>query len=517
MKRYIWYFLSAALVCCAVLLMLVSPDGLSIGITCAMAIVLILSIWFGILPIIRYALAFDTAMDNIHRAMELKPDTPWVAVQDVTKFFGKADLDEIFDDYKSKVQQQRRSGMVINDIDEFINEDVLSLRSWQGVIHQIPGTLTGLGILGTFIGLIVGIRDLQFDTMQNAIFSIQNLLGGINVAFYTSIAGVIMSILFNILNKVTWGIMVRELGLFTLEFKRCVIPPEEEQSRFRQKQELQEILTRLDRLPKNGAFSLANSGKSSGSSANESILLPQIISGLKNDEFTFFLQPRYDLNTRKIIGAEALVRWKHPKLGLVMPSVFMQTIENNGYITKLDHYIWEQVCCTIRRWIDSGMPVVPINVNISKTDILAMDVAAFFKDTVQKYRIPPRYLEMDISENAYLQTQSTAVEAENALRQSGFRVALDGFNGDFMALNTIENFHADMLKLDLRFLKDVTPESLTATLNQAGKMNMSVAAEGIENMEQMSALRKSGCVEGQGYYLSKPMSIEDFETELNKR
>lgn len=517
MKKYIWYILMIALIAAAVIMILLSPDIISTTLTVVMTVVTGLSVWFGVVPLIRYNDAFTRGQRSIRQAMDQSPENPWTAVLEMRSFFRQHDLDELFEDYRSKVQTQHRSGVVVTDIDDIINENMLSLKTWQGVIRQIPGTLTGLGILGTFIGLILGIRGIHFDTMQTAIDSIQGLLGGIEVAFFTSIAGVILSILFNTMNNIIWNSAVRELGLFTTEFKRCIIPSEDEQARYRQKRELQKILERLDRLPKGGEYSLSHSNAKGAPSANESILLPQITSGLKNGEFTFYLQPRFDLNSRKIIGAEALVRWNHPKLGLVMPSVFMQTLEDNGYITKLDSYIWEQVCRTIRGWIDAGRPVVPITLNISKTDILAVDVAAFFKSMVEKYRIPPRYLEMDIAENAYQQAPAAAVDMENILRQSGFRVTLDGFNGDFMALNAIENFHADSIKLDMRFIKDARSGALATILEQAAGMKLSLSAEGIENMDQLTQLRKGGCSEGQGYYLSRPMPIEAFEDELNKR
>ena len=117
---------------------------------------------------------------------------------------------------------------------------------------------------------------------------------------------------------------------------------------------------------------------------NERVLMPQILDGLRKNEFTFFLQPRYDLNTRRVVGAEALVRWNHPVLGVISPAVFIPVLENNGYITKLDQYIWEEVCKTIRVWIDAGVRPVPIAVNVTKTDILAIDVAEFFSEMLKK-------------------------------------------------------------------------------------------------------------------------------------
>ena len=173
----------------------------------------------------------------------------------------------------------------------------LALRSWQGVVSQIPGTLTGLGLLGTFIGLLTGIGSVQVSSVDATLESIVMLFYSLSNA---------------------------EAGL-------------------------------------------------AGGSGSESVLMPQILNGLQNHEFTFYLQPRYDLNTQKIIGAEALVRWIHPKLGMVAPSVFIPALEKNGYITKLDQYIWNQICAKMRQWIDAGIRPVPISVNISKTDIMALD------------------------------------------------------------------------------------------------------------------------------------------------
>ena len=166
--------------------------------------------------------------------------------------------------------------------------------------------------------------------------------------------------------------------------------------------------------------------------SNERVLMPQILEGLRKNEFTFFLQPRYELNARRVIGAEALVRWNHPVLGVISPSVFIPVLESNGYITKLDQYIWEEVCKTIRVWIDEGIRPIPIAVNVTKTDVLAINVAEFFSDMLKKYRIPPKYLDIDIAKSAYLETHGALSETEAQLQQMGFRVILDGFDGDYV-------------------------------------------------------------------------------------
>lgn len=313
------------------------------------------------------------------------------------------------------MQHQRETGQIVSDLDEVLNEDVLALHTWKGVIAQLPGTLTGLGILGTFVGLLLGLRGISFVTVEAALGSVQSILAGINTAFYTSIAGVILSILFNITNNVLRTIMNRETGLFLEEFHKSVIPTTDEQARYSSRREVR-----------------------------------QILDGLRRNEFTFFLQPRYDLNTRRVVGAEALVRWNHPVLGVISPAVFIPVLENNGYITKLNQYIWEEVCKTIRVWIDKGVRPVPIAVNVTKTDILAIDVAEFFSEMLKKYRIPPKYLNIDIAKSAYLETHGALSDTEAQLQQMGFRVILDGFDGDYVELSALGGFGTDLLKLDLR-------------------------------------------------------------------
>ena len=183
--------------------------------------------------------------------------------------------------------------------------------------------LTGLGILGTFVGLLLGLRGISFVTVEAALGSVQSILAGINTAFYTSIAGVILSILFNITNNVLRTIMNRETGLFLEEFHKSVIPTTDEQARYSSRREVRQILELLERLPRNAGNGVLSRETVQSAGLNERVLMPQILDGLRKNEFTFFLQPRYDLNTRRVVGAEALVRWNHPVLGVISPAVFI--------------------------------------------------------------------------------------------------------------------------------------------------------------------------------------------------
>ena len=515
MRRLVYIFMLIA-VAGGVVLTTSAPDGISTVFMVAMTGVLALGVIFGVLPVMQYAAGFQKGLENIERAAEVQTSSAWSVIGQSESFFSQRTMDQLFREYQEKVKAQRDSGQVLSDIDDYINDDILSMRSWQNVIQQVPGTLTGMGILGTFIGLILGIQGIGFSTINAALTSVQTLLNGIEVAFYTSIGGVILSLVFNILYRIAWNIMLRNMGLFSESFHKNVIPTVEEQLRYRERKEFKQITELLERLPKNAGFSLAGGGgaiaQQGGDAGNEQILMPQILQGLRDGEFVFYLQPRFDLNSRKIVGAEALIRWNHGKLGTVSPAVFIPVLERNGYITKVDQYIWEQVCAAIRTWIDAGIRPLPLSINVTKTDILAMDIAEFFDDMLKKYRIPPRYLEIEIAENAYLESAHAVLETEKRLRQDGFRVVMDGFNGDYIALNAVEGLEADILKLDLRrFGGSQNQAALGGVFEQARKLQLTLAAEGIENMEQLGMLRKCGCTEGQGFFLSKPVSLEEFQ------
>ena len=497
-----------------------TPDILSLLIISLMCLILLLGFSAGMVPLMLYADGLRTARGNIVHLSEISTDTPWVALQQLEYFFHQKTLDGLFTLYRSKINEQQKEDQVPSDIEDVINEEALALRSWQNVVNQIPGTMTALGLLGTFLGLIVGISSISFSSVDATINSIETVLQGIDVAFYTSIVGVIFSILFNLCHKLLWNLLVRELGLFTESFHMYIMPSAAEQTRLRRNKEIQQILERLERLPKNhGYMPAAAPAAAVLNPGNEQRLMPEIQEGMKNGEFIFYVQPICDLNTRAIIGGEALMRWKHGDFGLVPLDDFISVVESNGYITKLDQYIWEEVCKTIRHWIDSGIRPVPLAINISKTDLMAIDLIQFFKTLIHKYKIPPRYLELEIAESAYLQCEGAARDTGDVLQQAGFRLVIDGCQDDFMGMLALKEAKTDALKLDLRYFSDDQhrgAEKLQAALEQAKKFRLPVIASGIENSEQMTILRRAGCTSGQGYYLYKPMSLQEFE-ELIKR
>jgi len=170
------------------------------------------------------------------------------------------------------------------------------------------------------------------------------------------------------------------------------------------------------------------------------------------------------------------------------------------------------VCKTIRKWIDAGIRPVPIALNLSQMDILAMDIPGFFEKMLEKYHIPPRALELEIAKIAYVENKDATVDVARDLRRFGFKVIMDGFDGDFISVDMLENVETDALKLDLRFLPDGKENELAIYFEQARKLGIEMMAEGIENTEQISELKRAGCTVGQGFYYYKPMSIEAYES-----
>lgn len=494
----------------SVLLLALAPDTLSMIVVGCMWVAVILGFFMGLLPTIQYSNAFRMGKTNLEQTMDIQSTENWIAVFKLDSLFHHRELDRVFNEYKNKVMAQKEANDILSSIEDYISEDSLALATWQSVVLQIPGTLTGLGILGTFVGLVTGINSIGFSSVEAALDSIATLLGGIEAAFYTSISGVILSIVFNILNRMTWNTMLREYGVFVDAFHKTVIPSAEEQMRKQQCADMRGILSQLDRIPKGDSFSL-DTANAPHTQTNEQALMKQIVSGLKNGEFTFFLQPIMNISTRKVVAAEALVRWQHSTLGVLAPASFVPILEKNGYITRLDTYIWEQVCRNIRRWIDSGIRPVPIRVNISKTDLMAMDVPGFFNDILEKYRIPPRALELEISIKAFVQSPTTTVEVAGALRRHGFKVIMDGFNGDYISVNMLKGMETDSLKLDLRACGNLEFGAMAAIFDQARKLNVEMSAEGVENAAQVTDLKRCGCETVQGYFFHKPTTIDTFE------
>lgn len=488
-----------------------SPDAFSLFIVLLMCILLALGFFFTILPLLFYSEGLRTGRAGVEALAEVSAAAPWDAMQQQGIAFHQKTLDALFAFYRSKTARQQKQGVILSGIDEVINEEALALRSWQHLSSQIPGTMTALGLLGTFLGLILGIRNITFSSVDATVASIQTVLWGIDLAFYTSIVGVIFSILFNLLCKLIWSLLVRELHLFLESFQMHVLPSAAEQARLRRHTETQQILERLNRLPKKQGY-LPGAVPPLPELQTRLRTLPLLREGLKNGEFLFYIQPVCDLNTRAVVGGEALIRWNHGESGLVTPESFLPAAESSGLIVKLDQNLWESVCRVIRQWLDDGKRPLPLSVNLSRTDLMALDLARHFRELVRRYRIPPRYLELEVSESVWLSCPEAARETGAALREAGFRLVMDGVQEEFPGAVSPNDPGIDALKLDLRYFEGRPrwEEALESLLDRARKAHLPVMAAGIENAQQLTLLRRGGCTLGQGFHLHRPMPPEEF-------
>ncbi|MDO4557041.1 MAG: MotA/TolQ/ExbB proton channel family protein [Lachnospiraceae bacterium] len=229
------------------LLLSFAQDDLSLIFVIIMSVILILGYATGIVGAMRYSRAFIKAKKSIDRVKMVQTSSIWLAVQQLDEFFGTDDLDELFKEYRIKTNKnQKERYAIMPGIETVISEEYIELKTWHGIVTQIPSTMTGLGILGTFVGLIMGISNIGFSSVNVAISSLQTLIEGVSIAFYTSIAGMILSLMFNLTYKYIWGIMLRDLYSFYHEFHRFVIPTEEEQKQNLQSMFYQDILEKIN-------------------------------------------------------------------------------------------------------------------------------------------------------------------------------------------------------------------------------------------------------------------------------
>ena len=518
--KYIAYLFVPVVLSAGMILLGYSPDHLSAAFVAAMVFIILIGIVAGILPTIAFIRGFRTGSRTAEHISQTETGDAWLMQVSQKNFFRQKTLDRLYDAYCAKIAEQYDTGEIMNDIEDVFNEDTVSVYNWKKVVGQVPSIMTSIGILGTFVGLLIGLRDVSFGNVDLALESVSTLLSGINVAFYTSIAGIILAVLFNVMYHVLQNIMLREMDLFTQNYHRYVIPTVEEQERHRDKKDSQRLVRLLDKIPGQIQQQGVLPGQNYNRDGAESILLPQIMEGLEKHEFSYYLQPKYDLNTRKMIGAEALARWNHSSYGLIPPSVFIPVLEHNGFITKLDQYLWEQLMIRIREEMDKGIRPVPISINVTKTDLFALNVPSVLHELLEKYQVPPTCLAAELDASTYIYARDFALQTENALKQYGIRVIIDGFDKSMIGVELADSGSgsmADAIKIDLRALdRNSYKTQMSDLLKYAGSKGLEAEASGIESPEDMMLLRRNQCTCGQGYYLSEPVAFDTYEKLLTK-
>ena len=241
---------------------------------------------------------------------------------------------------------------------------------------------------------------------------------------------------------------------------------------------------------------------------------------LNQGQFSVYYQPKYNLNEECLAGAEALVRWIHPEWGIVSPGEFIPLFEKNGFISKLDQFVWEQVCAQLRSWKLKGYPMVPVSVNVSRADMFQGDPVKLLPDLTARYGIKPEYLHLEVTESAYTENTGTITALVGKLRSLGFVVEMDDFGSGYSSLSMMSQMELDVLKLDRNFVIHETSKIMDLSIlndvvNMAHRMRLAVVAEGVESRSQLERLRAVGCDYVQGFYFAKPMPAREFEKLLS--
>lgn len=241
---------------------------------------------------------------------------------------------------------------------------------------------------------------------------------------------------------------------------------------------------------------------------------------LKNRQFLIYLQPKYDMCSNEIIGAEVLARWKHPVDGMIPPGDFIPLFERNGFILRLDEYIWEQACKALRKWLDMGLNPKPVSVNVSRIHLHDPKFCDKVLELIERYQLPPSLLELEITESVYIECAQTLYDIMEKLQEKGFKFSMDDFGSGYSSLNILKDIPVDIVKIDLNFLREarrgaaVGKGILKGTIQLVQSMKLPIIAEGVETKEQAEFLISVGCTHAQGYYYAQPMPVDEYEQLL---
>lgn len=240
---------------------------------------------------------------------------------------------------------------------------------------------------------------------------------------------------------------------------------------------------------------------------------------LANKEFLVYFQPKYDVETEKIIGAEALVRWEHPVRGMLSPGLFVPLFESNGFITEVDLYVLERVCELIEGWMNAGIPPICISVNLSRVHLYERDLVKSLFEVVSRHNVPTEYIEFELTESAFYEETEGLLRIMSEIKAAGFRISMDDFGSGYSSLNLLRRLPVDVLKLDRVFLEDCEVEDdetrgkriVMHVISMAKDLKMEVLAEGVETLDQKQFLQNARCDMIQGYYYARPMPVKEFE------
>jgi diguanylate cyclase (GGDEF)-like protein len=240
---------------------------------------------------------------------------------------------------------------------------------------------------------------------------------------------------------------------------------------------------------------------------------------LDNEELFLVYQPQLDIVSGRIIGLEALLRWQHPKLGLVPPDRFIRIAENSGLIVPIGEWVLRTACRQARKWQDEGLPAASVAVNVSAVQFRQAGFCEFIRRVLHEAGLAPQYLELELTEGLLLANADVTLSVLKELKSMGVTLAIDDFGTGYSSFNYLRQFRVSKLKIDRSFIRDiaVNPDDAaitTAIISMAKSLNLKVIAEGVEDEAQMTFLRAHQCDEIQGYYFSKPLTVDKVADKL---
>lgn len=252
---------------------------------------------------------------------------------------------------------------------------------------------------------------------------------------------------------------------------------------------------------------------------NKKFIEENMQAAITDRQFMMYLQPKYSIAKNEIIGAEALVRWSHPERGMIYPNQFIPIIEENGFIKKVDYYIWAEACRFIKRCEDEGIMTCPVSVNVSRVHLQDNECVQMLSEMIEGNGISKGLLELEITESA--DDQQISLKALQ-LKEAGFTLLMDDFGSGYSSLNILLETPFDVIKLDKKFMENMMVSGkgrmiLEQVVLMADKLELGLLAEGVETKEQIDLLESIGCDQVQGYYYAKPMPEEEFFALLKKQ
>ena len=252
-------------------------------------------------------------------------------------------------------------------------------------------------------------------------------------------------------------------------------------------------------------------------------LLNDLRRAVDEKELTVFYQPKYDVqcDPPRLSSAEALIRWRHPELGMISPGTFIPLFESNGQISTVDNYVWNEAARQIAEWRERIGVTVPVSVNLSRVDVFDPTLEERLEALVQRYGLDHSALKLEVTESAYTDNAEQMIELINRLRECGFQIEMDDFGSGYSSLNMLSYMPIDVLKMDMKFVRNIGQSEkdfrlVQVVLDIAKYLKVPVVAEGVETGQQLEMLQGAGCDLVQGFYFSRPLPPEEFERLIIK-